>query len=535
MALLFVFLLGIAPQVMAFTSGQTAVTVIGQSNFNLGTANHGEGGSSVAFGIFLARDIAFDSHGDLWVADTNNNRVIEFVPGTGTCSTGVLCSNMAATLVIGQTSMTANGANEGAGATATSSSLSSPYDVAFDAQGNLWVVDSSNNRVLEFAYPFSNGEAASVVIGQTSFSANSLNEGGSNPSASSLDGPTALAFDSSGDLWVADRYNSRVLEYVPGTSGCAADTLCSGMSATKVLGQSSFTVQTPGYLTATGMYDPYGLAFAPNGNLWVDDSNNGRVLEFASPFSTGEAASVVLSDATFTTETGSFCRPETLNASSLCGSEGIAVDSSGDVWVADSFNNRVLEFVAGTSGCSSGQFCNNMAATVVLGQTSFTTSSGATTATGLNDPYGLAFDQNGNLWVSDYNNNRVLEYQGSESTTSSSTTSSSSSTTSTSTTSSSTTTSSSSSSFGVAATPVCPSASGGTYMPVGATFADQYGNVWAAPGGSANGGTYSSYFFPGPPSAVPPPMLQGWGGDYGTYNGQQGWIVTFFCGPQVVF
>ncbi len=81
-------------------------------------------------------------------------------------------------------------------------------------------------------------------------------------------------------------------------------------------------------------------------------------------------------------------------------------------------------------------------------------------------------------------------------------------------------------STGVAA---CPSTFGGTYMPVGSSFTDGFGNSWTAPGGTANGWAYSSYFFPSPEGAIPAPMQQGWGGDFGTYNGQQGWIVTFYC------
>jgi hypothetical protein len=66
-------------------------------------------------------------------------------------------------------------------------------------------------------------------------------------------------------------------------------------------------------------------------------------------------------------------------------------------------------------------------------------------------------------------------------------------------------------------------------MPDGSTFMDLYGNTWVAPSGSVGGGVLSSYFVPGPQSNIPPPMQGGWGGDYGTYNGQQGWIVTFYC------
>jgi hypothetical protein len=66
-------------------------------------------------------------------------------------------------------------------------------------------------------------------------------------------------------------------------------------------------------------------------------------------------------------------------------------------------------------------------------------------------------------------------------------------------------------------------------MPSGATFTDGHGNTWLAPSGNDGGGRWSSYFFAGSQSAVPPPMLQGWAGDYGTYNGQQGWVITFYC------
>jgi hypothetical protein len=66
-------------------------------------------------------------------------------------------------------------------------------------------------------------------------------------------------------------------------------------------------------------------------------------------------------------------------------------------------------------------------------------------------------------------------------------------------------------------------------MPVGSTFTDTSGNVWVAPGGSFGGLVISSYFFQGPISNIPPPMWSGWGGVYGTYNGHQGWIITFFC------
>ncbi len=70
--------------------------------------------------------------------------------------------------------------------------------------------------------------------------------------------------------------------------------------------------------------------------------------------------------------------------------------------VVDTGNNRVLEFVA--------PLFTGMAASLVIGQSSFTSSGSATTQSGLHNPEGLAFDSSGNLWVAENSNNRVLEF-----------------------------------------------------------------------------------------------------------------------------
>ena len=141
-------------------------------------------------------------------------------------------------------------------------------------------------RVLEYEPPFSTGEAASLVIGQTSLTGS----GDSSPSGG-LYGPTGIAFDSSGNLWVVDSGNNRVLEFKSPFSN--------GESASLVIGQPTFG----GYIgktTAGGLNSPSYLAFDPSGNLWVTDQGNNRVLEFAAPFSTAEKASVVIGQADFT-------------------------------------------------------------------------------------------------------------------------------------------------------------------------------------------------------------------------------------------
>jgi sugar lactone lactonase YvrE len=365
LSLVFVLLLGFVPHAFSFSNGQAASLVIGQSRFT--TSTH----ATTANGLDNPLVAAFDKSGNLWVVDYVNNRVLEY--------THPLSTGMSASLVIGQPNFTTGTA------ALTASGLYRPAGAAFDSSGNLWVVDSSNNRVLEYTPPFFTGMSASLVIGQSSFTALT-------PAltARGLDNPSGLAFDPSGNLWVADEGNNRVLEYTPAFS--------TGMNASLVIGQPNLTTGTAA-LSASGLYYPYYLAFDnKSGNLWVADTDNNRVLEYTHPFSTGKSASLVIGQPDFTTGTPA------LTASGLDFPSGLAFDPSGNLWVADEGNNRVLEY---THSLSSG-----MSAQLVIGQSKFTTSAAATTASGLYNPYGLTFDKSRNLWVVDYNNNRVLEYSG---------------------------------------------------------------------------------------------------------------------------
>jgi len=109
---------------------------------------------------------------------------------------------------------------------------------------------------------------------------------------------------------------------------------------------------------------------------------------------------LVLGQGSFTTSTDSTTQ------AGLSFPHGVGFDSQGDLWVADGANNRVLEYACtASSSCVNG---NN--ATQVIGQPSFTAGTYARTQTGLSFPHGVGFDSQGDLWVADEDNNRVLEY-----------------------------------------------------------------------------------------------------------------------------
>ena len=102
--------------------------------------------------------VAVDSHGDVWVSDYGNNRVLEYIPGTAPCAAGQFCDGMPASIVLGQPDLLSNTLdNSGFGGctgvddvsgTTTPCGLDAPGPLAFDSLGDLWVADTGNDRVL---------------------------------------------------------------------------------------------------------------------------------------------------------------------------------------------------------------------------------------------------------------------------------------------------------------------------------------------------------------------------------------------------
>jgi sugar lactone lactonase YvrE len=172
-----------------------------------------------------------------------------------------------------------------------------------------------------------------------------------------------------------------------------------GQSADLVLGQAD--MHSAISATAFGMTHPMAIAYdAVNDKFYVADAENNRVLRFSSAVALvdGSSAEAVLGQTDFTSSGHS------VTATTMNSPEGLALDASGRLWVADTNNNRVLRFDLAYSRA------NGAAADAVLGQINFTSSSTATSQSGLHGPTGLAVDSSGYLWVSDLQNHRVLRF-----------------------------------------------------------------------------------------------------------------------------
>lgn len=374
------------PAVPPWDIGQSAEAVLSQSDFtSSGVKPLGQSSTNKPWGL------AVSDNGVLFVVDQlNAHRVIRFDSANTKANGGN------ADGVLGQPDFTTGTWNYGmGGSTPSSQGFETPTSVALDAAGNLYIVDQANGRVLRFnvAATKANGAAADAVLGRPDFTTN-----GFGTTRSEFFTPQAVAVDAGGNLYVADGSNNRVLRFNN------AATKGNGADADGVLGQASFTTNTPG-AAADKMANPTSLAVDKNANLYVGERGNCRVLIFlnAASKADGASADIVLGKSSF----GDGSTPASATASTIYFPYALAVDQNNNLYVADGAYNRVLVFYNAPSKS------NGADADAVIGKKDFTSSSSTNAAPdNVGQPYGVAVQSStGKLFVSCYSNSRILRFQ----------------------------------------------------------------------------------------------------------------------------
>jgi sugar lactone lactonase YvrE len=209
---------------------------------------------------------------------------------------------------------------------------------------------------------------------------------------------------------VADFNNSRVLGFANEVA------FVNNQAAIIVIGQPdlfSGGCNSTG-INAASLCNPAGVAVDSSNNLYVSDFNNNRVMEYNTPFTrtavagSGDAIAdnVFGQGGDFTSDACDLNGSGPPDADSLCNPDGLFIDRAGSLWVADQSNNRVLQYF-------SPPF--NTTATFELGQLDFVSSAcnmgSVVSSSSLCNPTDVTVDSAGNVYVTDFNNNRVLLYR----------------------------------------------------------------------------------------------------------------------------
>jgi trimeric autotransporter adhesin len=322
----------------------------------------GDGGAATLAGLSAPGGVTLDSSGNVYIADTVNNAIREVssgnittIVGNGTCCYG------------------------GDGGPAANAELSFPYTVAVDFNGNLYIADEGNEVIRK----------VSVATGNISTIAGN-GEGGykgdSGPATSAeLASPYGVAVDSNANVYIADYINQVIREVSVATGNIST------VAGNQGLGRGYSGDGGPA--TSAGLNYPASIAVDSHGNLYIADTYNHRIREVSA--ATGQIRTVAGNGALGFGGDGG---PAT--SARLSVPYGVAVDSNGNLYIADTYNNRIREVSAATS---------QIFTVAGNGTAGYTGDGAAATSAELNLPIGIAVDSNGNLFIADTSNNVIRE------------------------------------------------------------------------------------------------------------------------------
>ena len=350
------------------------------------------------------------------VVDAQSSRILIFDPYTLWPDPNTSFSPQAKT-IIGQANsclafpaVACRAANNG-NPSPSAATLASPTSVAL-AGADLLIADAGNNRVLGMPQQAGTYVSANRVLGQDRMDTFSINliEGREfaflSQNAQGACADAALAVDSTGDtphLFVADPCNNRVLGFND------ARKLTPGTKADLVIGQPDMQTALCNYPSGdpnqpgkSSLCVPIGLLVDSSGNLYVADSGNGRVLRFPTPF----AHQGSLQPADRVVGQPNFTTKVTdPSPSTMSMPYGLALSGVNGLLVSDVKHNRVLYFPMTGGDLTSPQ---GETATKVFGQPDFKTTLKGTDDTSMSSPRHVAADTSGRPYVVDTGNNRVL-------------------------------------------------------------------------------------------------------------------------------
>lgn len=297
--------------------------------------------------------LAVDAAGNVYVADFENHRIRKVSP-TGTVST-----------------LAGDGTAGFADGNGTAAKFLGPRDIDVDASGNLYIADAFNNRIRKIT---PTGTVSTIAGDGTRGSADG------NGVSAQFDGPSGIAVDAAGNMYVADNINHRIRKITPtGTvSTLAGDTSTVGSSlgSTDEVGpEARFNV-------------PNGIAVDAAGNVYVADTGNNRIRKITPD---GTVSTLAGSSSGFTDGVGTAAR--------FNDPAGIALDAGGNIYVADSDNNRIRK-ITSTGTVST-----------VAGGTLQGFTDGSSTTARFHSPSGIAVDAAGTIYVADRQNHSIRKIQ----------------------------------------------------------------------------------------------------------------------------
>jgi sugar lactone lactonase YvrE len=252
---------------------------------------------------------------------------------------------------------------------ATAAPLAAPAQIAYDAAGNLYIADLNDNVIRKV-------DLAGIVTTVAGTGEQGFAGDGGPATSALLDSPAGVAVDAAGNIYIADTHNQRVRKVNNGTISTIAGITAAGFSG------------DGGAATSAQLSNPSALAVDASGNLYIADTDNHRIRKIS-----GTTITTVAGDG----EQGFSGDGGAATAAGIDSPNGVAVDAAGRIYIGDTHNQRVR--VVDMAGLISTLAGGNSKA--------FGGDGGVATSALLARPRGLSVDAQGNIYVADSDNNRI--------------------------------------------------------------------------------------------------------------------------------
>jgi sugar lactone lactonase YvrE len=387
-------------------------TVAGNGSMSYG----GDGGAAVGASLYDPEDVAIDSAGNLYIDDLDNQRIRTVNMG----SRPITVANV--TIQPGDIATVAGTGTQGYdgnGGPATKAELYNPVAVALDRSGNLYVADLDNQRIRVVNTGSNPITVANVTIQPgaiaTVAGAGTQGFGGDGGPAiqAELNNPNGLTVDAAGNLYIADTDNQRIRVVNTGSTAItlANVTILPGNIATLVGTGDKGLDGDGGPSTGAKLHFPIGLTTDISGNLYLADTNNDIIRAVNTGTKTITVANVTIQPGNIATVagTGSYeysgeglsVANDGIPATSapIYDPTGVAVDSSGKIYISDTYNQRIRTVDA-------GGVINTIAGTGIYGNTGVDIPAKSAM---LAYPYGIRVDKAGNIFFADSGNQRICK------------------------------------------------------------------------------------------------------------------------------